>query len=45
MIKVLQNKIKNMSDNDKQLIRMKYNSYSKGIQDGLKEKYPNYYKN
>ena len=42
LIKVLKNKIKNMSDNDKPLIRMKYYSYSKGIQDGLK-KYPNYY--
>ena len=43
LIKVLKNKIKNMSDNDKPLIRMKYYSYSKGIKEGLKEKYPNYY--
>ena len=42
-IEFLKNKIKNMSDNDKPLIRMKYYSYSKGIQEGLKEKYPNYY--
>ena len=43
MIKALKNKILNMSDNDKPLIRMKYYSYSKGIKEGLKEKYPNYY--
>ena len=42
-IEFLKNKIKNMSDDDKPLIKMKFNSYNKEIKDGLKEKYPIYY--
>ena len=44
-IEFLKNKIKNMTDDDKPLIKMKFNSYNKEIKDGLKEKYPNYYEN
>ena len=32
-----------MTDDNKPLIKMKFNSYNKEIKDGLKEKYPNYY--
>ena len=42
-IEFLKNKIKNMSDDDIPIIRMKFNSYNKEIRDGLKEKYPIYY--
>ena len=42
-IEFLKNKIKNMSDGDIPIIRMKFNSYNKEIRDGLKEKYPIYY--
>ena len=42
-IEFLKNKIKNMSDDDIPIIRMKFNSYNKEIRDGVKEKYPNYY--
>ena len=42
-IEFLKKKIKNMSDDDIPIIRMKFNSYNKEIRDGVKEKYPNYY--
>ena len=42
-IEFLKNKIKNMSDDDIPIIRMKFNSYNKEIRDGVKEKYPKYY--
>ena len=37
------NRIKSMTDDDKPIIRMKFNSYSKEIQDNIKGKYPKYY--
>ena len=37
------NRIKSMTDDDKPIIRMKFNSYSKEIQDNVKDKYPKYY--
>jgi glutamyl/glutaminyl-tRNA synthetase len=40
-IEMLKNKIKNMKDDEKPIIRMKVNSYNKTVRDGLKEKYPN----
>ena len=42
-IEFLKNKIKNMSDDDIAIIRMKFNSYNKEIRDGVKGKYPKYY--
>ena len=42
-IEFLKNKIKNMSDDDIPIIRIKFNSYNKEIRDGVKVKYPNYY--
>ena len=37
-IEFLKNKIKNMSDDDIPIIRMKFNSYNKVIRDGVKKK-------
>lgn len=42
-IELLKNKIKNMKDDDKPIIKMKVNSYNKATRDGLKAKYPNYW--
>lgn len=42
-IEMLKNKIKNMTDDEIPIIKMKVNSYNKTVRDGLKEKYPNYY--
>lgn len=39
-IEMLKNKIKNMKDEDKVIIRMKVNSYNKTVRDGLQLKYP-----
>lgn len=46
-IELLKNTIKDMDPDDKDdktRIRMKVNGYNKQVQDGLKEKYPRYYK-
>jgi len=40
-IELLKKKIKNMSDDDKPIIKMKVNLYNKEVRDGLKESYPN----
>ena len=43
MTSYLINRIKTMNDDDKPLVRMKFNSYSSDIQANIKENYPKYY--
>ena len=43
-IEMLKNKIKNMDPDDKPIIRMKVKGYNQAVQDGLRDKYPKYYK-
>ena len=42
-INILKNRVKNMEENDKPILRMKFNSYNSQVKEGFKSKYPKYY--